>query len=119
MRGSCAFFHGPLNAGLAHRLELGVHGVVGNGTRERGTNPTVASTPSLRLPPSWRRLDADKFARQLPLQGCVVRTQQVLKELGGWETMEMVQRYAHLSADHLTQWVAPLTAMSAPKLAAV
>jgi hypothetical protein len=28
---------------------------------------------------------------------------QVLKELGGWETMEMVQRYAHLSADHLTQ----------------
>lgn len=34
---------------------------------------------------------------------------QVLKELGGWETMEMVQRYAHLSADHLAQWVAPLT----------
>lgn len=30
---------------------------------------------------------------------------QVLKELGGWETMEMVQRYAHLSADHLAQWV--------------
>lgn len=34
---------------------------------------------------------------------------QVLKELGGWETMEMVQRYAHLSAEHLTQWVSPLT----------
>lgn len=30
---------------------------------------------------------------------------QVLKELGGWGTMEMVQRYAHLSADHLAQWV--------------
>ncbi len=30
---------------------------------------------------------------------------QVLKELGGWETLEMVQRYAHLSADHMTQWV--------------
>ena len=29
----------------------------------------------------------------------------VLKELGGWETMEMVQRYAHLSANHLAQWV--------------
>jgi hypothetical protein len=29
---------------------------------------------------------------------------QVLKELGGWETLEMVQRYAHLSADHLAQW---------------
>ncbi|MGD7244786.1 tyrosine-type recombinase/integrase [Ralstonia pseudosolanacearum] len=35
---------------------------------------------------------------------------QVLKELGGWETMEMVQRYAHLSAGHLAQWVASLTA---------
>ncbi|WP_431822408.1 tyrosine-type recombinase/integrase [Burkholderia sp. F1] len=44
---------------------------------------------------------------------------QVLKELGGWETMEMVQRYAHLSADHLAHWVAPLTAEPAPMLAAV
>nr|WP_186080872.1 site-specific integrase [Burkholderia gladioli] len=44
---------------------------------------------------------------------------QVLKELGGWETMEMVQRYAHLSADHLAQWVAPLTAAPAPRLAAI
>jgi integrase len=44
---------------------------------------------------------------------------QVLKELGGWETMEMVQRYAHLSADHLAHWVAPLTAASQPKLAAI
>lgn len=43
---------------------------------------------------------------------------QVLKELGGWETLEMVQRYAHLSADHLAKWVAPLTqAPDAPKLA--
>lgn len=32
---------------------------------------------------------------------------QVLKELGGWETMDMVQRYAHLSADHLAHWVEP------------
>ncbi len=24
-----------------------------------------------------------------------------LKELGGWETIEMVQRYAHLAPDHL------------------
>ncbi|AOI40871.1 integrase [Burkholderia oklahomensis EO147] len=37
---------------------------------------------------------------------------QVLKELGGWETMEMVQRYAHLSADHLAQWVAPHTSIA-------
>lgn len=26
-----------------------------------------------------------------------------LKEMGGWETLEMVQRYAHLSAGHLTE----------------
>ncbi|MCA3846815.1 MAG: site-specific integrase, partial [Burkholderia sp.] len=44
---------------------------------------------------------------------------QVLKELGGWETMEMVQRYAHLSADHLAQWVAPLTAEPMPIPAAI
>jgi integrase len=34
---------------------------------------------------------------------------QVLKELGGWATLEMVQRYAHLSADHLTPYVLPMT----------
>ncbi len=44
---------------------------------------------------------------------------QVLKELGGWETMEMVQRYAHLSADHLAQWVTPLTAEPVPEPAAI
>lgn len=44
---------------------------------------------------------------------------QVLKELGGWETLEMVQRYAHLSADHLAQWVTPLTELPGPKLAAI
>lgn len=44
---------------------------------------------------------------------------QVLKELGGWETLEMVQRYAHLSADHLAHWVRPLTAEPAPMLAAI
>ncbi len=29
----------------------------------------------------------------------------VLQELGGWSTPEMVQKYAHLSSDHLAQWV--------------
>lgn len=33
---------------------------------------------------------------------------QVLKELGGWETIEMVQKYAHLAADHLAQWVSSM-----------
>ena len=26
----------------------------------------------------------------------------VLKELGGWETLEMVKRYAHLAPEHLS-----------------
>lgn len=29
----------------------------------------------------------------------------VLQELGGWESAEMVRRYAHLSSDHLAQYV--------------
>ncbi|CAH1906298.1 hypothetical protein NTGHW29_860001 [Candidatus Nitrotoga sp. HW29] len=29
----------------------------------------------------------------------------VLQELGGWSTAEMVQKYAHLSSEHLAQWV--------------
>ena len=29
----------------------------------------------------------------------------VLKELGGWETIEMVQKYAHLDVGHLAQYV--------------
>ncbi|WP_367619702.1 tyrosine-type recombinase/integrase [Caballeronia sp. SEWSISQ10-4 2] len=45
---------------------------------------------------------------------------QVIKELGGWETLEMVQRYAYLSADHLGQWVQSMTEMPAkPQLVAV
>lgn len=28
----------------------------------------------------------------------------ILKELGGWKTMEMVLRYAHLSPGHLAEW---------------
>ncbi len=28
----------------------------------------------------------------------------ILQELGGWESIEMVRRYAHLSADHLAEY---------------
>jgi len=31
----------------------------------------------------------------------------VLKELGGWADYEMVLKYAHLSCDHLSEWVNP------------
>jgi len=40
---------------------------------------------------------------------------EVLKELGGWETMEMVRRYVHLPAGHLSRWVQPVTEVP-PKL---
>ena len=29
----------------------------------------------------------------------------VLQELGGWETTEMVRKYAHLSSEHLAAYV--------------
>nr|WP_238556134.1 tyrosine-type recombinase/integrase [Dickeya sp. NCPPB 3274] len=34
-----------------------------------------------------------------------------LKELGGWETLEMVQRYAHLSAGHLSEHACKIDAI--------
>jgi integrase len=34
----------------------------------------------------------------------------VLQELGGWESVEMVRRYAHLSSEHLAGYVDRLSA---------
>jgi integrase len=33
----------------------------------------------------------------------------VLQELGGWESVEMVRRYAHLSGEHLSEYVRSMT----------
>ncbi len=35
--------------------------------------------------------------------------QHVLQELGGWETLEMVRRYAHLNAEHLAEYAEKLS----------
>jgi len=35
----------------------------------------------------------------------------VLQELGGWESVEMVRRYAHLSSEHLAEYVDRLSAL--------
>ncbi|HET7730767.1 MAG TPA: tyrosine-type recombinase/integrase, partial [Usitatibacter sp.] len=35
----------------------------------------------------------------------------VLQELGGWESPEMVRRYAHFSADHLAPYAERLAAL--------
>ena len=37
----------------------------------------------------------------------------VLQELGGWESVEMVRRYAHLSSEHLASYVDRLSALRA------
>ena len=38
----------------------------------------------------------------------------VLQELGGWESAEMVRRYAHLAADHLAPFADRLSALNVP-----
>ena len=43
----------------------------------------------------------------------------VLQELGGWESVEMVRRYAHLSSDHLAEYVDRLSGLKAVKEADV
>lgn len=39
----------------------------------------------------------------------------VLQELGGWASFAMVQRYAHLAADHLAPWADRLVALRAER----
>jgi hypothetical protein len=39
----------------------------------------------------------------------------VLQELGGWESAEMVRRYVHLSSDHLAGYVDRLAAFQLAK----
>lgn len=38
-----------------------------------------------------------------------------LQELGGWESAEMVRRYAHLAADHLAPFAEGLRRLNVPK----
>lgn len=38
----------------------------------------------------------------------------VLQELGGWECVAMVKRYAHLSSDHLSEWAGNVTKTAQP-----
>lgn len=41
---------------------------------------------------------------------------EVLKELGGWSSLEMVLRYAHLNSDHLAQHAERISTQEKPKL---
>lgn len=51
------------------------------------------------------------FASRLVMAGVDLRTVQ---ELGGWRTLAMVQRYAHLAPDHLRQAVERIVAAPVP-----
>jgi len=38
-----------------------------------------------------------------------------LKEMGGWETLEMVNKYAHLSGEHLSKFSGIVTFLAQPE----
>jgi integrase len=42
----------------------------------------------------------------------------ILKELGGWASLAMVERYSHLNAGHLQQWVEMTRATQTKEVAA-
>lgn len=44
---------------------------------------------------------------------------EVLKELVGWASLEMVLRYAHLSSEHLAQHAERISTQEKPKLRVV
>jgi hypothetical protein len=58
---------------------------------------------------TWHALQ-HTFASRLVAAGVDLRTVQ---ELGGWKTLSMVQRYAHLSPDHLAAAIEKIVAMPA------
>ena len=54
------------------------------------------------------------FASRLAMAGTHLLT---IKTLGGWKTLAMVERYAHLAPNHLHEAVERLTATGATELA--
>ena len=65
--------------------------------------------------PLYKRKDSPYWWIKIELNGRSISKIQkgtqlhALKELGGWESQEMVQRYAHLSPGHLAQYVSSMT----------
>jgi site-specific recombinase XerD len=66
--------------------------------------------PSRRDGITWHAL-RHTFASRLVMAGVHLRT---VAELGGWRTLAMVQRYAHLSPDHLQEAVERIAGAPAP-----
>ena len=120
LRRRCAWIHpdqakgrkaiaGPLSAAavLVLREQIGKHPVVvftywGNPTKQLNTKAwrkalERAGIEDLR----WHDL-RHTWASWHVQAGTPLH---VLQELGGWESVEMVRRYAHLSSDHLVAYV--------------
>jgi site-specific recombinase XerD len=64
---------------------------------------------------TWRS-NRHTFASRLVMAGVDLRT---VRELGGWKTLSMVLRYAHLAPSHLQAAVDRFVRQNAPELARV
>jgi len=76
--------------------------------RAQGMLRDAGQEPSRLDGITWHSL-RHTFASRLVMAGVDLRT---VAELGGWRTLAMVQRYAHLSPDHLTAAVERLVEVS-------
>jgi hypothetical protein len=66
---------------------------------------------------SWAK-DDSRLSRVTPVTRSWTKSQrQTLQELGGWKTLGMVQRYAHLAPSHLRAAVERLVPTNAMELA--
>ena len=83
-------------------------------------SPSARTTESIRSPrstpglgtPVWRVQASRSFGGTiLGTLGQAGTPLYVLQELGGWESVEMVRRYAHLSTAHLVGYVDRLSGL--------
>jgi len=84
---------------ITHPPEDGVQPFVGDVGNSRDEEKDVRAV-------TWHAL-RHTFASRLVVAGVDLRTVQ---ELGGWKTLSMVQRYAHMSPGHLTAAVEKIVA---------
>jgi len=59
----------------------------------------------------------DTLERTLPAIDYVLADLLTIKEVGGWKTLAMVERYAHLTPNRLHEAVERLVSKRAPELA--
>jgi len=117
--GGIAF--GPRSGGRYHRPSIVPASLVDAGVDNSGLRWSEQMSlrwqdvdlPTGSATVTWHAL-GHTFASRLVAAGVDLRTVQ---DLGGWRTLSMVQRYAHLSPDHLVaavEKIAPAPAVVAP-----